>query len=104
PGMRRDTRAGAGPNDTACRSPCGFFTLLGCGRFLKATRQPSYRATWLRIVRLVDGEVRLRAPVISSTTPLATAAIPTTGGSLNVFSRSAVAWMGPRSMTVSLLV
>jgi hypothetical protein len=43
-------------------------------------------------------------PATSSTTPPATAAIPTTGGSGSVFSRSAVAWTGPMSMTVSRLV
>jgi len=47
---------------------------------------------------------RVSAPATSSATPPATARIPSTGGMPSVFWRSAVAFTGPMSMTVSRLV
>ena len=51
-----------------------------------------------------DGYFFCRAPAIASAAPARTAAPPTIGGSGNVRSRSAVAWIGPMSTTVSRLV
>src|SRR5687767_13204295 len=47
---------------------------------------------------------RFRWPATISATPASTAAAPAIGGIGTVFSVSAVAWMGPISITVSRLV
>ena len=57
-----------------------------------------------RMVGTHQAPLVLRRPPTSSTAPATIASAPSTGGSGSVCCRSAVAWTGPMSITVSRLV
>ena len=73
------------------------------GATTSATLNGSYGAR-RRTPKRARSQTRFRTADTSRMIPPATAAMPTTGGSGSVRSRSAVAWIGPISTTVSRLV